>query len=344
VVQQESSLSDPLIDLRAQRAETRAASPGPRSVCRTAPPPLAIAGQLPAGHVLVADSESPPRAGLPWWLWCNVLSLDAPVVAVAWAWLFARANGHDLSRVDAGVLILAVWIIYTCDRLVDGWRAGRDEVLQARHEFCLRHRTLLTILVAAASLLIFYLAVRRLPAAEVRAGTILGLLVALYMGKVHAVRRGTSWSFPKELLVGLLFSLGVALPCWSEDAQFPRGLVFPGILFALLCSLNCLAIECWENRGRRVSGSRFQATLAWAEEHINSMAGVLTTAAFFAAFSSSTNKAATGLRLAAGFASLSLLLLNSRSAKLSSPVLRVLADVALLAPVVPLVVILRLGR
>ena len=29
----------------------------------------------------------------PWWLWPNLLSIDAPLAAVAWAWMFAKAWG-----------------------------------------------------------------------------------------------------------------------------------------------------------------------------------------------------------------------------------------------------------
>lgn len=35
----------------------------------------------------------------PWWLWPNLLSLDAPVVAVAWAWMFSKAWGDRKSVV-----------------------------------------------------------------------------------------------------------------------------------------------------------------------------------------------------------------------------------------------------
>lgn len=48
----------------------------------------------------------------PPWLWPNLLSLDAPVVAVAWQWLFARVFGADLPAVFHLILGLSVWCIW----------------------------------------------------------------------------------------------------------------------------------------------------------------------------------------------------------------------------------------
>lgn len=84
---------------------------------------------------------------VPWWLWPNVLSLDAPLVAVAWLWMFAklwkvRYQDPAVYWVLAGV----VWVVYVVDR----WRDARtkDEVeLSERHEFHRRHGKLMLSLV-----------------------------------------------------------------------------------------------------------------------------------------------------------------------------------------------------
>ena len=75
------------------------------------------------------------RRATPWWLWWNILSVDAPAVAVVWAALFARAAGSRLSAAEAAALALSVWIIYTSDRLLAGWTASNRAALQYRHLF-----------------------------------------------------------------------------------------------------------------------------------------------------------------------------------------------------------------
>ena len=47
-----------------------------------------------------------------WWLMPSLLSLDAPVVAVAWQHLIATALNVRLDLVTRVALALAVWSIY----------------------------------------------------------------------------------------------------------------------------------------------------------------------------------------------------------------------------------------
>ena len=56
----------------------------------------------------------------PLWLYPNLLSLDAPLVAVAWLHVFARTWRLDYHPWEAYVTLgLAVWVIYVADRLLD---------------------------------------------------------------------------------------------------------------------------------------------------------------------------------------------------------------------------------
>ena len=66
-------------------------------------------------------------AATPWWLWWNVLSLDAPMVAVAWALVFAKSASVVLPGAEVAALGLVVWLIYTVDRLLDGHAAASAE-------------------------------------------------------------------------------------------------------------------------------------------------------------------------------------------------------------------------
>jgi hypothetical protein len=60
-------------------------------------------GEIPPRAELAASANGVPWGAraesrtIRWWLWWNVLSVDAPIVAVVWAALFAHASGGKLS-------------------------------------------------------------------------------------------------------------------------------------------------------------------------------------------------------------------------------------------------------
>ena len=66
------------------------------------------------------------------WLWPNLLSLDAPLVAVLWQTLFLRCLRAPVRWLPALLLFLTVWLIYVADRLLD---ARNGAVTTPRHQF-----------------------------------------------------------------------------------------------------------------------------------------------------------------------------------------------------------------
>jgi hypothetical protein len=272
-------------------------------------------------------------------LWWNILSLDAPMVAVTWAAVFAGAVGGRLASADGAVLFLVVWAIYVCDRLLDGW-IGRDRGgLRARHFFCARHRTTLVILVALAGGIILWQARVYLPTAERVAGWRLAAILLVYFVGIHFLRRRISWRLPKEMVVGAMFASGVALPVWSQSRELPLADCAPWMFFGLLCALNCWCIERWE---KRAAGSDSNG----GQEHLTSVTGApLNRLAAGLALLAVVGGVAEGLRgflayewMAIGVGALLLLALNASREKLPVAVLRVLADAALLAPALAVLV------
>jgi hypothetical protein len=76
----------------------------------------------------------------------------------------------------------------------------------------------------------------------------LAVAALAYFARVH--RAGeydpfVSRVFTKELLVGLLFTCGCAMPSWARGPFLP--LLAPVIFFAALAWLNCFAIDRWES-------------------------------------------------------------------------------------------------
>ena len=56
----------------------------------------------------------------PLWLWPHLLSLEAPLVAVAWTWGLAKLHQMSIMPGVLPGLGLCVWIVYVLDRVLDG--------------------------------------------------------------------------------------------------------------------------------------------------------------------------------------------------------------------------------
>jgi hypothetical protein len=310
---------------------------GPLRETRPVFPPDPASGRFGNSHHFMATTYLSRTAAahhpVPWWLWCNVLSLDAPLVALLWAVLFARTTGFALPFGDATALFLAVWIIYGSDRLLDSWPSQADVFLPARHLFCRRHRILVGIFLLVASGCIFWLVADRMPSSELLSGIKLGGVLLVYMAAIHSGSPRITKILPKEIVVGVLFAFGVSLPVWSRISLFPWHALVPWALFASLCSLNCVSIECWEHSlGTRSVDKALHPFIRRADTHLNRIAGAVALTALIA----SVVRARAGLSisglLAISFGALLLLILNTQRNKLSPAALRVLADVALALP------------
>jgi hypothetical protein len=84
--------------------------------------------------------ESTPYEETPWWLWTNILSLDAPMVTLVWQWWFAKTLAVVLTLEQYLVLFLTVWLIYALDRWLDAWKLDMTKPHSSRHGFYLRYR------------------------------------------------------------------------------------------------------------------------------------------------------------------------------------------------------------
>ncbi len=238
------------------------------------------------------------------WLWPNLLSLDAPVVAVLWQIFFARCFAAPFDGVAALLLIATVWLIYSADRTLDAWRG---ECHSPRHEFYRRHWKRVAPVWLAVLGLAAWIAQAFLSPSLFRRGSILFVAVVVYFCFVHFVRR----AWPKEAAVGVLFALGASLVAWSKVKTLAD--IATILLFSGLCWINCVAIQKWEGEGRDWSPCAASLGLAGA-------AAVLLYA---------HRPLLGGAEMASAFGFVWLGWVRPR---LSADALRVLADVALLSP------------
>jgi hypothetical protein len=191
------------------------------------------------------QSISPVEAcgllGIPWWLWPNVLALDAPAVAVVWQRFLGWAFSSPVPVAASVVLGLTVWGIYLADRW---WDARSGSHHQPRHRFAAAHSGL--IVISATALLAAAAFTFALPITYLLAGGAVAILVAVYFGLVHLLKpNAVTARGGKEMLVGLLFSAGVAIPLIAGGHDAVRWL--PATAgFGVICWLNCRVIDRWE--------------------------------------------------------------------------------------------------
>ena len=210
--------------------------------------PVAISAHPAAAvlHTAPVKAQSKGSNALIYW---HLLSLDAPCVAMLWAWFIARGNRVRLPIASVIAMGLAVWMLYAADRLLDARLALADVDLERRHFFhrkCQRHFRI-GILVASLGLgcLLPGLAV-----ASMQLYLILGSMLFAYFILIHV---GSSLSgykprrMPKELAVGVFFSAATFIPTVSHEPALRSALLPSALLFAAVCSLNCLFIYAWEH-------------------------------------------------------------------------------------------------
>jgi hypothetical protein len=238
------------------------------------------------------------------WLWPNLLSLDAPLVALLWQILFLRCFHARVNFLPSVLLVLAVWVIYAADRTLDAWTGS---AARPRHEFYRRHwRTLLPLWILALTAG-WALAWMRLSPELLYEGLGLAGAIALYFALLHV----GIFQRTKEAAVAILFALGATLSAWPNVRTAAD--IEAIALFSCLCWINCAAIEHWEGESK------------WP---IAAAAGFVALAALMLLLFSS--RPVLGGAVAAS--ALCFVLLDCARRHFSRDALRVLADVALLSP------------
>jgi hypothetical protein len=271
----------------------------------------------------------------PWWLWPTILSLDAPAVVVVWQVLLAGAASVAVGPAEVAVLGCSVWLAYCADRWIEGWRLPPESIRTHRHRFHQQRRWPLAAVWFAVLCLDLATALGGLSGAEFRAGFLLLLPVAAYLLSHQFVHRKSRWRAPKELCVAVLLGSGAAVFAVSRPGADLGALAVPLALFVLLCFCNCALISLWEDAVDRSHG---QTSLALQFGR----AAAYTRAVPWAIFALSLaililGGSRTRPAAACGAASGALLgLIDLSEGRIGRVRARVLADVALMTPAVPL--------
>lgn len=292
------------------------------------------AGVTSRSQVLEPVVNPAARGRYRGWIWLNILSLDAPVVALLWQSLFSRCLHVHIRWPAAVALALSTWMIYAMDRLLDS-RSPSQGTRSSRHEFSRQHgKLILGFALLVLPILLWTCA--HLRPVVFRNGLWMVAAVAVYFAIVHMASAPIRRLLPKEVVVGVLFSLGTCLATWSlagrnESAALQMALITSTLLFAALCSLNCIAIEFWE---WRINGATtIDPLTAWLGARLPWIAlGIAAISLVLLPFEAPRPVYLAGLLSAATF-----IWLSARSDSLPPDALRLLADAALLSPVLLLV-------
>lgn len=277
---------------------------------------------------VVADSSRKPI-----WLYPNLLSLDAPLVALVWLYIFARTWRLGYHPWEAyASLGLVVWAIYVVDRLMDHSLAGEAAgTLGSRHHFHRRHRWQFVVGVVAAILAAVWLVVTKMPMAIYKYLLLGAVLVAGYLGLVilSSPAQGDA-PITKNVLAGVTFAFGTALAAhiYRPELGIYDLIKAPEFVsFAVLCMLNIAAIDLWEHAGRAADVEIKASDELALTLPLTLLGGVSLTFALM-----DDEQSTRPFFYAVLTASALLYVLNRRRAHLSMDALRVLADVALVAP------------
>jgi hypothetical protein len=269
-----------------------------------------------------------------WWQWPTVLSFDAPVVSVTWLALLGRRLQVDLGWPEMFVLGASVWLAYAADRFIEGWRVAPEDVRTPRHRFYQQWRVpvaVVWVVVLAADLIV---AGTKLTRTEWLVGWGLTAAVATYLLSHQFLHRTSRWRVPKEICVAGLLTGGTAV--FLVGSTPPDTLVPSLTLFAALCFVNCVLISWWE---RDVDRAHQQSSLALD----NSQTAWIPWAPWLLAAVGIVAAASVPLRTVAVCTAASALLLaiiDRLEPRMGWGPARVLADLVLLTPLVPLALIL----
>jgi len=260
----------------------------------------------------------------------HLLSLDAPCVATLWTWFIAASIHLRLPAVALIAMFLAVWTLYAADRLLDARQLSGNPLqtagLEPRHLFHHLHRKAFHVGIGFATIALAAMLPHLLIEA-IRLYLILGGLLTGYFILIHASQHARR--LPKEIAVGLFFAAATFIPTVAHHPELRLALLPPVILFAALCSLNCLFIYAWEHSVGDESQSTHPATRIGLR-YLRALTFVLILAA--GAIAVFDHNAPWLLPFASILSALGLLLLDRSRNRITATTLRAAADFALATP------------
>ena len=176
-------------------------------------------------------------------VWLNLVCLDAPLVAVSWLWIFSSTFKIPIATGGAAALFLTAWFIYLADRLGDSFSIDEHVPASLRQCICIHYRSAWLAALGFIGCADLWVIWTRLEAVTRASGLAVGIFALGYLALNRALPALWRRVPLKEICIGCLFATGIMVPLAGGLAKQ----VWAGwLMFALLCSLNCICIAVWE--------------------------------------------------------------------------------------------------
>ena len=184
----------------------------------------------------------------------SILSIDVVIGS-----LFCGVLVVKLLRIDLGfswwfVLPISVWIIYTLDHIIDGYKL-KENVHTSRHYFHFQYFKPLIYILLIVAVINLILVLFFLEKQIVIFGVIAAFITGLYLFGVYVFRKKRSWFFQKELFVAIVYTIGI----WGGPASLIAFNLLPFqwlclIVFFILVFTDLLIFSLYESEADRLDG------------------------------------------------------------------------------------------
>lgn len=144
----------------------------------------------------------------------SILSIDVVIGSVFCGAFVVKFLGIEPGFSWWIVLPISVWIIYTIDHIIDGYKL-KDKAHTYRHYFHFRYIKPLIYLIIIFTIINLTLVLFFLKKQIVIFGIIAASITGLYLLGVYLFRKKRSWFFQKELFVAFVYTIGI----WGGPAS-----------------------------------------------------------------------------------------------------------------------------
>ncbi len=248
---------------------------------------------------------------------------------------------------EIAALGLVVWLIYTVDRLLDGrTRAMQGDAgafgspLRQRHVFHRIHARRIAWVAAGVAAFTAILVLTQIGGQVLKLAVPVGVRSRFVYGVGASRARADSGAIAEGSRGGRSFCGGSGVAGVVADRRAEMGIFVLAALFAAVCTLNCVAIEEWERgRERNLALRARQSAAARIGFGSGKFAAALAVCATLLAPVVRLRGEFSAIGAAIAVSALLILFLDLMRERISADALRVLVDVALLAPALVVLVI-----
>jgi len=109
------------------------------------------------------------------------------------------------------ILSTTVWVIYSIDHLMDGYKKTDGKAAIFRHNYHYRYRKIIIVLVVAFSIFTLWVGITFFNSKIILLGILLFMLIVFYFGLIHFFQNKSNHYFHKELFNALAYMAGIIL-------------------------------------------------------------------------------------------------------------------------------------